>query len=124
MVAHDNLSPEQFRNTREESGYVNDRRYHGVFIGHDGQEYYLQRGGGDSVRAFHPEAGFVGHLSWWKSPFSGKHEIHKTHVNEEYRRRGIASGMLDFARLYRPDIQHSPDIALSEDAKKWRDAER
>jgi ribosomal protein S18 acetylase RimI-like enzyme len=59
----------------------------------------------------------VGVLSWY-----GRGDIAQAYVSKQFRRKGIASAMLDYARAKYPDknIHHSP--ALSPDGAAWAES--
>jgi GNAT superfamily N-acetyltransferase len=62
----------------------------------------------------------VGYLSFTDTPNEDRHEVFKTHVHEDYRRRGLASAMFDFARETHPNLGHSH--ALTDDGQAFTDA--
>jgi ribosomal protein S18 acetylase RimI-like enzyme len=45
--------------------------------------------------------------------------IHKVYVSSQFRRKGIASAMLDFARERYPDKEVRHSNALSDDGRAW-----
>ena len=45
--------------------------------------------------------------------------IHKVYVSPQFRRKGIASAMLDFARERHPDREIRQSGALSDDGRAW-----
>ena len=47
--------------------------------------------------------------------------IHGVHVSTQFRRKGIASAMLDYARELHPEKEIRHSSALSEDGKAWAD---
>jgi GNAT superfamily N-acetyltransferase len=63
----------------------------------------------------------VGRLHWSKGyqyPWDDINgQIQDVHVNPEHRRKGIATGMLKYARGIDPSVKHSHD--LSEDGAEW-----
>lgn len=72
------------------------------------------------INATHPKTGIhVGHL-WWNTAADEPHEILHVYTKRGYTRRGIASHMLNMARGFDPDIQHSS--VRSEKGDKWAGA--
>lgn len=48
--------------------------------------------------------------------------IHKVYVSPQFRRKGIASAMLDFARERHPEREIRHSGALSDDGRAWKEA--
>lgn len=47
--------------------------------------------------------------------------IHKVYVSSQFRRKGIASAMLDHARMRYPDREVRHSNALSDDGRAWKE---
>lgn len=47
--------------------------------------------------------------------------IHKVYVSSQFRRKGIASAMLDHARMRYPDKEVRHSNALSDDGRAWKE---
>jgi GNAT superfamily N-acetyltransferase len=100
MATSDNLSPVQFAHqpgTPDAVGHT----YHAVTASIGGNQ--------------------VGSLQWaagYKSPWDEINgQIQDVHVNPEHQHKGIATGLLKFARGIDPSVKHSPD--QTEDGQEW-----
>ena len=63
----------------------------------------------------------IGRLAWAEGhryPFDQINgQIQDVHVVPEHRRKGVATGMLKYARGIDPSVKHSPD--QTEDGQEW-----
>ncbi|APD17115.1 hypothetical protein FDH18_gp073 [Mycobacterium phage Lukilu] len=68
----------------------------------------------NGVHALHPDGTELGHLTWWEPDG----EIAGVEVHPDYRRRGIADALLDYARSnFNPEVHHSE--TLTADGRAW-----
>lgn len=72
----------------------------------------------------------IGFLSWYggKPEYTGRNVdggvIAHAYVSQQFRRKGIASAMLDFARAKHPDSDIRHSSALSDDGKAWSEGHK
>ena len=67
-----------------------------------------------AVKAETPAGAEAGYLTW-----DSRKIIGGVHTQPRWRRQGLATAMLEFARSFDPDIRHSH--ALTEDGEAWAD---
>lgn len=66
-----------------------------------------------AVIASHPEEGQIGHLVWHPEG-----EIQDVHVNEPHRRKGVATGMFDYAKKLKVKAPEHSELR-SEEGDAW-----
>lgn len=75
-----------------------------------------------TVTATMPSGRNAGYLMW-DSPGDhndNKPTINSVRVTKQYQRKGVATAMLEHARQYEPDLQHSH--ARTPDGRAWSEA--
>lgn len=92
--------------------HLNPIQFGNLTIQHDPLRYH-------TITASSPSGRNAGYLMWEKP---GDHNgntptITSVKVSGQYRRKGVATAMLQHAREYVPDLQHSH--ALTDDGKAW-----
>lgn len=85
----------------------NNADFHNIVYSHAPAGY-----GEFLVSATHPEHGHVGHMR-----IGAFHQVRDIMVNEDFRRKGIATGMWNYAKAQGLNPEHS-DIRTDE-GEKW-----
>jgi hypothetical protein len=87
----------------------NNADFHGVTFNHTSDKY------GARIEAVHPEHGVVGHMLLHPL-ISGKRKVRNIVVNNEFQRKGIATGMWNYAMAQGLKPKHSADRTDAGDA--------
>lgn len=90
-----------------------------LYTAPNGSTYAMRKGDFNSYTAHTASGRRAGGLSAFSGTEPEEHTIHEIYVSKPHRGKGLATALMDFARLpeHQPDLHHSN--ALTEDGKKF-----